>query len=562
MQAAGLAEEELARARRFGAPRALGIALRVAGLCQGGKRGLGLLEESVEVLQESPAALERATSLCELGAALRRAKRRADSRPPLREALELAHRCGAQPLAERARTELVASGARPRRVALSGVESLTASELRVCQLAADGLSNADIAQALFVTRRTVETHLGNAYRKLEITSTGRARGRPYAGADGGVRQRPCGKGPRCHSSFSWSSTSARGLRQRRAAIPRGSGDNDRLLRAARQPRSGVRLRDPEQAVLSQVYLPLLTYKRVEGPAGTTLMPGLAEELPEVSSDDRVYALRLREGLVYSDGSPVEASHFEHALRRVLGLGSPAAPLYERIVGAIEYAQRGEQEADIAGIETDDKTRRITIRLDRPYAAFEHVLAVPFATPVPADTPFRDMTKNPPPGTGPFRITESEPDRQFVLERNPRFASLAIGGVPEAKLDRITTKIIADKPTLAQDVLRGKLDYMSDSPPPDLLPTVRQEAADRYEEHLTANTNWFFLNGRLPPFDDARVREAVNYAVDRKRGGAGLRRSAADRVLLPPASDGRLRRGARLKRVPIRRSGGDTRHRPR
>jgi DNA-binding CsgD family transcriptional regulator len=100
----------------------------------------------------------------------RRAKRRADSRPPLREALDLAHGCGAEPLAEQARTELVASGARPRRPALTGVEALTASELRVCQLAADGLSNAEIAQTLFVTRRTVETHLGNAYRKLNITS--------------------------------------------------------------------------------------------------------------------------------------------------------------------------------------------------------------------------------------------------------------------------------------------------------------------------------------------------------------------------------------------------------
>jgi DNA-binding CsgD family transcriptional regulator len=169
-EANALSEEELARTRRFGAPRALGIALRVAGLCRGGKPGLEQLEESARVLNKSPAKLERATSLCDLGAALRRAKRRADSRPPLREALDLARRCGAQPLAERAKTELVASGARPRRMALSGVESLTASELRVCQLAATGLSNAEIAQALFVTRRTVETHLGNAYRKLEINS--------------------------------------------------------------------------------------------------------------------------------------------------------------------------------------------------------------------------------------------------------------------------------------------------------------------------------------------------------------------------------------------------------
>jgi DNA-binding CsgD family transcriptional regulator len=169
-EASRLAQEELERARWFGAPRRLGIALRVAGLCDDGPRGIELLEESVAVLRGSPARLELARSLCELGAALRRSKRRADSRPLLREALELAHRCGAEPLEERTGTELRASGARPRRPALSGVESLTASELRVCQLAAEGHSNAEIAQALFVTRRTVETHLGHAYRKLDIKS--------------------------------------------------------------------------------------------------------------------------------------------------------------------------------------------------------------------------------------------------------------------------------------------------------------------------------------------------------------------------------------------------------
>jgi DNA-binding CsgD family transcriptional regulator len=184
--ALALAEEELARARRFGAPRGLGIALRVAGLCRGGGSGTELLEESVAVLASSPARLEHALSLCELGAAMRRAKRRADSRPLLREAIVLAHQCGAGPLEERATTELRASGARPRRVALSGVESLTASELRVCQLAVEGLTNAEIAQALFVTRRTVETHLGNAYRKLDI----RSRSELPKALEGGLEAKP------------------------------------------------------------------------------------------------------------------------------------------------------------------------------------------------------------------------------------------------------------------------------------------------------------------------------------------------------------------------------------
>jgi peptide/nickel transport system substrate-binding protein len=271
---------------------------------------------------------------------------------------------------------------------------------------------------------------------------------------------------------------------------------------------------PSNAVITQVYLPLVTYKRVEGPAGTTLIPGLAERLPRVSPDGRTYTLRLREGLVYSDGRPVKASDFEHALRRLLNLGSPGAFLYERIVGAIEYEKRGEPKADIAGIETDDRTRRITIRLDHPYAAFDHLLALPFATPVPADTPFRNTLEQPPPGTGAFMITESEPNREFVLERNPEFKSLSIEGVPEARLDRITVRVNLDKTKQAQDVLSGKLDYMSDSPPPDMLPTVKKQAGDRYEKHITANTNWFYLNGRLTPFEDPRVREAVNYAVDK------------------------------------------------
>jgi peptide/nickel transport system substrate-binding protein len=272
---------------------------------------------------------------------------------------------------------------------------------------------------------------------------------------------------------------------------------------------------PSGAALNQVYMPLLTYRRVEGPRGAELIPGLAAELPKVSPDGRTYTLRLRPGLVYADGTPVRAGDFEHALKRVLHLGSPGAPLYEGIAGAVAYEKRGDAAADISGIDTDDGARRIVIRLERPYAPFEHLLALTLAAPVPARTPFDNTTKAPPPGTGPFEITRSEPNREFVLQRNPKFKSLGIEGVPPAKLDRITVKIIDEKAKQAEDVLSGKLDYMFDSPPPDLLPTIRARAGDRYEEHTLVSTNWFFMNGRLPPFDDVRVRRAVNYAVDKR-----------------------------------------------
>jgi DNA-binding CsgD family transcriptional regulator len=165
-----LSGAEVELARRFGARRPLGIALRAQGLIAGGEEGLALLRESVAVLAESPAVLERAGSLVALGAALRRAGKRAEAREVLAAGLELAAECGALPLAERAREELGAGGARPRAQGRWDADALTISELRICRMAAEGMSNPAIAQALFVTRGTVETHLHAAYRKLSIAS--------------------------------------------------------------------------------------------------------------------------------------------------------------------------------------------------------------------------------------------------------------------------------------------------------------------------------------------------------------------------------------------------------
>jgi class 3 adenylate cyclase/DNA-binding CsgD family transcriptional regulator len=164
------AAEELALARQWGAPRALGRSLVAAGLAEGGEDGIALLCEAVAVLEPSPARLQHAKALVELGSALRRANRRSEAREPLRHGLDLATTCGAAPLAERAETELLATGARLRRIALSGVDSLTPSERRVAQMAAEGNTNREIAQALFVTTKTVEVHLSSAYRKLGISS--------------------------------------------------------------------------------------------------------------------------------------------------------------------------------------------------------------------------------------------------------------------------------------------------------------------------------------------------------------------------------------------------------
>jgi DNA-binding CsgD family transcriptional regulator len=163
-----LSEEELELARAFGAPRALGVALRAAGLVAGGQRGEALLREAIEVLGGPDTRLEQARARADLGAVLRRSNRRVEARGMLRQAVDAAHRVGAEPLAVLAETELRATGARPRRVMLTGLEALTASERRIAELAAEGLTNAQIAQTLFVTARTVEGHLTNVFLKLDV----------------------------------------------------------------------------------------------------------------------------------------------------------------------------------------------------------------------------------------------------------------------------------------------------------------------------------------------------------------------------------------------------------
>jgi ATP/maltotriose-dependent transcriptional regulator MalT len=159
-EAAALAGEQLALARKAGSPLTLGVALRVH----------GDLAEAIGVLELGPARYELALALADHGARLRRSGQRTQARAPLLRALDLAERTGAAGLAAEVKRELLATGARPRRAALTGPDALTAGERRVAALAADGASNRQIAEHLFVTQATVETHLRHAFRKLNITS--------------------------------------------------------------------------------------------------------------------------------------------------------------------------------------------------------------------------------------------------------------------------------------------------------------------------------------------------------------------------------------------------------
>lgn len=171
-EARALVDDALAEARAMGTPRHLGETLTAAALVAGGTTGVALHEEAVAVLERSPSRLQLAHSLVELGAARRREGQRAAATEPLGQGLELADELGAALLVDRARRELGLLGVRPRRAARSGPMSLTPGERAVAELAAEGLTNVQVAQRLFIARKTVESHLASAYRKLGIKARG------------------------------------------------------------------------------------------------------------------------------------------------------------------------------------------------------------------------------------------------------------------------------------------------------------------------------------------------------------------------------------------------------
>jgi ATP/maltotriose-dependent transcriptional regulator MalT len=168
--AAELTSEQLALARATADPVTLGIALRAQAAAAGPEYAEAALREAVSLLETTSARYELALALADLGGHMRRAGRRGDAQPTLRRALDLAQRTGAVPLAEQVRQDLLATGARPRRAALTGPDSLTSAERQVADLAVSGLTNRQIAQQLFVTQATVETHLRHTFQKLGISS--------------------------------------------------------------------------------------------------------------------------------------------------------------------------------------------------------------------------------------------------------------------------------------------------------------------------------------------------------------------------------------------------------
>jgi peptide/nickel transport system substrate-binding protein len=267
-------------------------------------------------------------------------------------------------------------------------------------------------------------------------------------------------------------------------------------------------------IMWNVYLPLLGYKHVNGPDGATLVPYLAQDMPTVTNGGKTYEFTLRKGLKYSDGTAIKAGDFKATIERDFKVDSPGVGFFGNIVGADQYGKT--KKGDISGITTDDATGKITINLTAPQGDFEYILATTFAALVPPNTPAKDQSTTPAPASGPYMIKSYKPNKQAIVVRNPNFdASQFDGNVPAGNPDKMTIDIIGDDSVALQRVISGQDDYDFHQIPPDRLSSVQSKYADQIKVYTPANTYYFFMNTRVAPFDNLKVRQAVNYAINRE-----------------------------------------------
>jgi peptide/nickel transport system substrate-binding protein len=353
----------------------------------------------------------------------------------------------------------------------------------------------------------------------------------------------CGGGSSSSSSGS-SSTTSEEPAGGGAAPAEGEGNEGGTLKGAYT--SFPDYMDPQISYTAEgwtamrpVYIPLLTYKSASEAEGSEIIPGLAKELPKITNDGKTYTLFLRPGLKYSNGEPIKPGDFKFAVERAFVTNSGGSPFYTDIVGAEKFAET--KKGGIPGIKTNEKTGEIVINLEKPRGNFNNELALMFVAPVPQNTPEEDQSASPPPASGPYMITKSEPGRGWDYERNPYWAK--DNGkeieIPAGHVDKIEIEVNRNQSTQVNDIESGKLNWIFDPPPTDRYQEVKEKfEGSQFKEEPTISTYYFWMNQTVEPFNNQKVREAVNYAVD----PAALERVYTGQIkgtqqILPPGMPG-------------------------
>ena len=254
--------------------------------------------------------------------------------------------------------------------------------------------------------------------------------------------------------------------------------------------------------------PLLTYTpRINGKVGR-IEPGLAVAVPAPTNNGKTYEFHLRSGIKYSNGQPVLASDFKYAIERLYLANDYPIGKFSLVEGAAAFGAA--RKGNISGIVADNAAGTITFNLTAAMPTFDSLMAQYFTAPVPASTPVAEDDHIP--STGPMMVTAFTAAQSYTLVKNPDFVPIA--SLPASNVDTIVASVVSDPNVALEATLNGTYDYDDENVPADQLSTVLSKDASHIREVAIAETNMFSLNTTKKPFNDLRVRQAVNYAIDR------------------------------------------------
>jgi len=286
---------------------------------------------------------------------------------------------------------------------------------------------------------------------------------------------------------------------------------------------------------------LVGFRRVGGPDGVSIVPDLATSVPAPTDGGKTYTFQLRSGIRYSTGDPVKASDVRSSVERLFRVHSPVAYYYRGIVGGAVCA-KDPSTCDLSrGILTDDATGSVTFHLSAPDAEFLYKLALPFADLLPAGVA-DPTTSTTVPATGPYEISAYTPARgkqqgKVVLVRNPQFREWSVAVQPDGYADRIEYTTGVDPERFTTDIEQGHADAALDTPPADRTQEITTRFTDQTHTYARPTTNGIVLNTTLAPFNDIRVRRAVNDAMDRGAVVSAVGSAVPTCQLIPPNFQG-------------------------
>jgi peptide/nickel transport system substrate-binding protein len=269
-------------------------------------------------------------------------------------------------------------------------------------------------------------------------------------------------------------------------------------------------------VFQSLYDGLIAFQKAPGADGFVKVPNIAEEFPKPTNDGKTYVFKIRKGIKFSNGKDLGVKDVVASLQRIFKVSSPTAGgFYSVIVGADKCLKEAATCTLEGGVIGDEAASTVTINLTRPDAEIFDKLALPHAAILPADSPTTDVGSNPLPTTGPYMISAYDPNKGMTLSRNPNFRVWSEQAQPDGYPDVVQYDFGPTEEAQVTAVQNGEADWMFDEAPADRLAEMGTKNKDQV--HVTPLTAWWYLpmNVNLAPFDNIKVRQAVNYALDRK-----------------------------------------------